>query len=127
MRFLSVKYSMPEPLVLRWLNDYGEEVTEKMLADFLEDKPLTVRCRTYLNSVEKTCESLRAQGVTVEPAPYLPYAKRISGYNHILALDAFIQGKIQVQDVSSMLVAEIADPKAWMRRVLGDPAVGPAA
>lgn len=111
VRFLSVKYSMPEPLVLRWLNVYGEEVTEKMLADFLEDKPLTVRCRTYLNSVEKTCESLRAQGVTVEPVPYLPYAKRISGYNHILALDAFIQGKIQVQDVSSMLVAEIADPK----------------
>ena len=111
VRFLSVKYSMPEPLVLRWLNVYGEEVTEKMLADFLEDKPLTVRCRTYLNFVEKTCESLRAQGVTVEPAPYLPYAKRISGYNHILALDAFIQGKIQVQDVSSMLVAEIADPK----------------
>ena len=111
VRFLSVKYSMPEPLVLRWLNVYGEEVTEKMLADFLEDKPLTVRCRTYLNSVEKTCESLRAQGVTVEPAPYLRYAKRISGYNHILALDAFIQGKIQVQDVSSMLVAEIADPK----------------
>ena len=70
-----MKYSMPEPLVLRWLNVYGEEVTEKMLADFLEDKPLTVRCRTYLNSVEKTCESLRAQGVTVEPAPYLPMRK----------------------------------------------------
>lgn len=102
---------MPEPLVLRWLNDYGEEVTEKMLADFLREKPLTVRCRTYLNSVEQTCASLRAQGVTVEPAPYLSYARRISNFNHILALDAFIQGKIQVQDVSSMLVAEIADPK----------------
>ena len=82
-----------------------------MLADFLEEKPLTVRCRTYLNSVEDTCASLRSQGVTVEQAPYLPYAKRISNFNHILALDAFIQGKIQVQDVSSMLVAEIADPK----------------
>ena len=102
---------MPETLVLRWLNDYGEETTEKMLADFLKEKPLTVRCRTYLNSVEDTCASLRSQGVTVEQAPYLPYAKRISNFNHILALDAFIQGKIQVQDVSSMLVAEIADPK----------------
>lgn len=111
VRHLSVKYSMPEPLVLRWLNDYGEEITEKMLADFLEEKPLTVRCRTYLNSVEDTCASLRSQGVTVEQAPYLPYAKKISNFNHILALDAFIQGKIQVQDVSSMLVAEIADPR----------------
>ena len=111
VRYLSVRYSMPETLVLRWLNDYGEQTTEKMLADFLEEKPLTIRCRTYLNSVEDTCASLRSQGVTVEPAPYLPYARRISNFNHILALDAFIQGKIQVQDVSSMLVAEIADPK----------------
>lgn len=110
VRYFSVRYSMPEPLVLRWLNDYGEETTEKILADFLTEKPVTVRCRTYLNSVEATCESLKAQGVTVENAPYLPYAKRISGYNHILALDAFIQGKIMVQDTSSMLVAEIANP-----------------
>lgn len=111
VRYLSVRYSMPETLVLRWLNDYGEQTTEKMLADFLEEKPLTIRCRTYLNSVEDTCASLRNQGVTVEPAPYLPYARRISNFNHILALDAFIQGRIQVQDVSSMLVAEIADPQ----------------
>lgn len=111
VRYLSIRYSMPETLVLRWLNDYGEQTTEKMLADFLEEKPLTIRCRTYLNSVEDTCASLRSQGVTVEPAPYLPYARRISNFNHILALDAFIQGRIQVQDVSSMLVAEIADPK----------------
>lgn len=111
VRYLSVRYSMPETLVLRWLNDYGEQTTEKMLADFLEEKPLTIRCRTYLNSVEDTCASLRNQGVTVESAPYLPYARRISNFNHILALDAFIQGRIQVQDVSSMLVAEIADPQ----------------
>lgn len=110
VRHLSVRYSMPEPLVSRWLDAYGEEITEKILSDFLMEKPVTVRCRTYLNSVEETCESLRSQGVTVEDAPYLPYAKRISGYNHILALDAFIQGKIMVQDVSSMLVAEIANP-----------------
>ena len=111
VRYLSVRYSMPEELVNRWLKDYGEETTEKILADFLKEKPVTVRCRTYLNSVEDTCESLKSQGVTVEDAPYLPYAKRISDYNHILALDAFIQGKILVQDVSSMLVGEVANPR----------------
>ena len=47
----------------------------------------------------------------MKPAPYLPYAYEISNYNHILALDAFIHGKIQVQDVSSMLVAEVANPQ----------------
>lgn len=111
VRSLSVEYSMPEQLVERWLEAYGEETTEKILKDFLEEKPLTVRCRTYLNSQEVIVKSLTDQGVKVEPAPYLPYACHISGFDHILALDAFINGKILVQDVSSMLVAEAADPQ----------------
>ena len=111
VRSLSVEYSMPEQLVERWLDAYGEETTEKILKDFLEEKPLTVRCRTYLNSQEAIVKSLTDQGVKVEPAPYLPYACHISGFDHILALDAFINGKILVQDVSSMLVAEAADPQ----------------
>ena len=111
VRYLSVRYSMPETLVNRWLEDYGEEKTEKILADFLKEKPVTVRCRTHKYSLEEIYQSLTDQGVEVKPAPYLPYACEISNYNHILALDAFIQGKIQVQDVSSMLVAEVAAPK----------------
>lgn len=113
VRYLSVTYSMPENLVQKWLADYGEEKTEKILADFLEEKPLTVRFRTYpyQNSHEAMKKSLEDQGVKVEPAPYLPYAYRISNFDHILMLDVFREGKIQVQDVSSMLVAEIADPQ----------------
>ena len=111
LKYLSVKYSMPENLVTRWLDAYGEETTEKILADFLTERPLTIRCRTYLNSKEEIVKSLENQGVEVTPAPYLPYAYGISGFNHILALDAFIKGQIVVQDVSSMLVAEVADPQ----------------
>ena len=111
MRFLSVKYSMPENLVNRWLEAYGEEKTEMILAEFLKEKPVTVRCRIHKYPQEEIYRSLTEQGVKVTPAPYLSYAYEISDYNHILALDAFIQGKIQVQDVSSMLVAEVADPK----------------
>ena len=66
---------------------------------------------SYLNSKEEIIKSLESQGVHVAPAPYLSYAYSISEFNHILALDAFIKGKIVVQDVSSMLVAEVADPK----------------
>lgn len=113
LKYFSVRYSMPETLVQRWLLDYGEETTEKMLADFLTEKPTSVRFRTYpyQNSHPAIVESLENQGVKVEKGPYLPYAYRISEFNHILMLDAFREGKIQVQDVSSMLVAEIANPK----------------
>ena len=102
---------MPETLVNRWIEDYGEEKTEKILTDFLTEKPITVRCRNHKYPQKEIYESLVDQGVEVKPAPYLPYAYEISNYNHILALDAFIQGKMVVQDVSSMLVAEIANPQ----------------
>lgn len=111
VEYLSVRYSMPANLVERWIGDYGEKTTEIMLADFLKEKPVTVRCRTYPCTPELVKENMRRQGVTVEDAPYLPYACRISGFDHILMLDAFRDGKIQVQDISSMLVAEVADPR----------------
>ncbi|MGI6069906.1 MAG: 16S rRNA (cytosine(967)-C(5))-methyltransferase RsmB [Blautia sp.] len=109
--YFSVRYSMPIWLVKRWIEAYGSQMTEKMLESFLEEKPTTIRCRLYRTSMEETLQSLRDQGVTVEKAPYLDYAYYISGYNHILTLDAFREGKIQVQDVSSMLVAEAASPR----------------
>lgn len=112
--YLSIRYSMPEILVERFLAAYGEDVTEKMLSAFLEEPPTTVRVRCPgrdLKMVKAVKESLESQGVRVEEAPYLPYAFKISNYDHLMALDAFVKGQIQVQDVSSMLVAEVAAPK----------------
>ncbi len=109
--YLSVRYSMPMMLVKRWLKEYGKDITEMMLADFLKERPTTVRCREYLRDRQKILDSLKDQGVTVEKAPYVENAYYISDYNHILTLDAFLKGDIQVQDVSSMLVGEIASPK----------------
>ena len=108
---LSVRYSMPERLVSRWIDDYGIETAEKMMADFLKEKPVTVRCRKTGILQERIVRSLEEQGVKVQKAPYLPYAFRISGYNHLLMLDAFREGKIVVQDVSSMLAAECCAPE----------------
>lgn len=51
------------------------------------------------------------QGATVEQAPYLPYAFYLSDYSHLEGLKSFVMGRFVVQDVSSMLVTEAADPK----------------
>lgn len=109
--FLSVYYSMPLWLVQRWLREYGKETTETMLKYFLEEKPTTIRCQLYRVDQELIINSLKRQGVTVEKAPYLPYAWYISDYSHLAGLKSFVMGRFVVQDVSSMLVAEIADPQ----------------
>ena len=111
VEYLSVTYSMPVWLVVRWLDQLGFETTENMLRAFLKERPTAVRCQEYLNSVEDTIASLRSQGVKVEKAPYIKTAYYISEYDYLPALHAFTMGRIQVQDVSSMLVGEIAAPR----------------
>ncbi len=109
--YLSVYYSMPLWLVERWMKEYGEEVTEVMLGDFLMEKPTTIRCQMYRMNPEMTISSLKDQGVKVQKAPYVENAYYISEYNHLAGLKSFIMGRFVVQDVSSMLVAQAAAPK----------------
>lgn len=108
--YLSVIYSMPKWLVQRFLEQYGFEKTEKMLESFLKEKPTTIRIREYLVDKKAVLESLERQQVTVEKAPYIENAYYLKNYDYLPALEVFRMGTVQVQDVSSMLVGDIADP-----------------
>lgn len=111
VEYLSVLYSTPQWLVQRFLEEYGFAVTEKMLKAFLQKKPTTVRIREYLVNKEAVLKSLERQKATVEKAPYVENAYYLKDYDYLPALEAFRMGNIQIQDVSSMLVGEIANPK----------------
>lgn len=108
---LSLKYSMPQWLVDLWLEAYGSTVTEKMLKAFLEPERLYVRCNTSKASVKEIKESLEKDGASVKEALYIEEALELTKYDVLYALEAFRKGYIQVQDLSSMLVAKAAMPK----------------
>ncbi|MDO4478240.1 MAG: 16S rRNA (cytosine(967)-C(5))-methyltransferase RsmB [Lachnospiraceae bacterium] len=108
MEHLSVVYSMPRWIVKYWVDEYGVDVTTRMLASFMEERPTTVRLKSFQVDKKTILDSLKAQEVHVKRAPYLPYAYNISGYNYLPALEAFKKGWIFPQDVSSMLVGEAA-------------------
>lgn len=112
MEELSVRYSCPKWILDLWGRTYGTEVIEKMLNDFQQEKPVTIRCCLNRISPDRLRERLEAEGITVEMHPYLPYAFQISGYDYLNDLAAFQEGLFTVQDISSMLVAEIASPEA---------------
>ena len=109
--YLSIEYSVPEWMAEKFLKQFGFEKAEKILASFMEEKPLTVRIRKSQINKDEVIKSLESEGVQVEKAPYVENAYYLSGYDYLPALEAFRAGKIQVQDVSSMLVAEIAGVK----------------
>lgn len=112
MEELSVRYSCPKWILDLWGRTYGTEVIEKMLNDFQQEKPVTIRCCLNRISPDRLRERLESEGITVEKHPYLPYAFQISGYDYLNDLAAFQEGLFTVQDISSMLVAEIASPEA---------------
>lgn len=113
---LSVRYSMPVWILELWLKSYSIETVELMLEQFQRETPLTVRCKVAevrtkgKNSVSELKKCLAEEGVRAEQHPYLPYALCISGFDYLAGLDSFQKGLFSVQDISSMLVCEIADP-----------------
>ena len=111
IEYLSVKYSMPEWILRKWLVQYSRETVETMLADFQTEKPTTIRVNRNVMAKEELVLSLENQGVHVENHPYLQDALWISSYDYLADLDSFQTGAFHVQDISSMLVAHLANPK----------------
>lgn len=116
VQFLSVCYSMPEWIVTKWIRDYGMEQTKETLSAFLTDAPIMIRTNCTKISPAALEERLKSEHVTVkkvtlEDAKELDYAFLISDFDYLNALPSFQEGLFYVQDISSMMVAEYADPK----------------
>lgn len=111
VRWMSMVYSMPEWITRKWLEEYGEEKTEQILRAFLAERPVSVRCNCSRIAPEELEARLKKEGVKVEKCGGISGAFQISGYDYLDALETFRDGCFQVQDVSSMMVGEWADPR----------------
>lgn len=110
-QYLSVRYSVPLWMLDKWLDQFDFETVEKICASMERESRTCIRCNLSKASKEEIVEKLRQQNITVKENPYLDYALEISDYNYLQAIQAFKEGLFQVQDISSMLVAEVAAPK----------------
>lgn len=110
VKYLSIRYSMPEWLVYKWLAFYGNKKTCHILEGLLKEHPVSVRLKESLGVQEKAgwLLALKKAGVCAKEHPYLPYAYELFGTEGVRNLPGFSEGYFAVQDVSSMLVAEAA-------------------
>lgn len=106
---LSVRYSLPEWLLKQWLAQYDEASARRMAEEFLKEKPVTVRFNPERISKKELIQMLEAEDVCVKEDETFPCALHLSGYDHLSGLLSFRQGYYQVQDISSMQVAEWAE------------------
>lgn len=105
---LSVETSTPIWLVKRWIKNYGYECTKNICIANKEKKPLTVRVNTQKLPTEEMKKRLTDEGFRVEFSSIISNALQILEGN-ILKTDYVDLGYVTIQDISSMLAAQMLE------------------
>ncbi|MFL5554179.1 MAG: 16S rRNA (cytosine(967)-C(5))-methyltransferase RsmB, partial [Gemmatimonadaceae bacterium] len=103
---LALRYSHPRWLIARWIERWGEQDTERLLALNNSEAPVIIR---PFGIVREQLEAMmEAAGVHVAEAPYARDSIAISGGTTFTELGAFKKGLFFVQDPAATLVTDYA-------------------
>jgi len=107
-KYLSVRYSCSPDIVSLWLEAYGRQQTETMLAESLKQAPLTIRA----NPLKVSGNALK---IKLEEKGFLLKEGLLDGEYHvegsgILETEEFRKGFFQVQDEASMRAVDTLQP-----------------
>jgi 16S rRNA (cytosine967-C5)-methyltransferase len=112
---LSVFYSHPIWIVRRWLERYGEEETEKLLAANNEKPPLTIRINKIKIQPAEFVSLLEKEGLAYTPSKFLDYYVQLHGAGGMTQLGLFRNGYFSIQDESAGIVGKLLDPQRHER------------
>lgn len=113
IRRLSIQTSHPEWLVRRWIHAYGFDTTQAICEANLTRKKMSVRIQPLKISREEALQQLKVEGVTASPSVFSDQGIVIEKGN-VLKTTLFSEGKLTVQDESSMLAGEMLQPHPGM-------------
>lgn len=108
---LSIKYSVSEYIVRRFLKTYKEEFTVDLLEALSKRPELIIRKNNIKASNEDLVELLEQDCMKIEPVPSVPDAYAVSGFKDIGNNEYFKKGFFAVQDISSMMAVKALDPR----------------
>lgn len=112
---LSVQLSFPEYLVKDWLLEFGDDFTRQLLEALLQRPDFSVRVNTLKANAAQVVQEFSESGIEALPGRFLPEALVLQGVSDISQTSAFLEGRITVQDESSMLAARLLDPQPGER------------
>lgn len=104
----SIRYSMPEWLVEQFLSEQGKERTKAIFENFEQIQPVTIRYCGEDQVREEWLAKVQKNGYRLCSHPYLKAAYLMEEGESIRGLPGYEEGLFTVQDVSSMLVTQIA-------------------
>lgn len=108
---LSIKYSHPQWMIGTWVDEYGYEFTERLCKENNGKPRLNLRVNTLKTTREKLMEKLSSYGYIVHKTLYAKDGITVDNPTRITEIDEFGSGFFIIQDESSMLASQIANPK----------------
>lgn len=107
---ISIQYSMPLWIIKHWKTHFGLETAEIIAKEMLMPVPQTVRVNRTKATVQEVRQQLESEGYHVKQDAHIDVCLHVSN-GSILQTALFKDGKISIQDKSSMFVAEILAPE----------------
>lgn len=109
--FLSIKYSYNPWIIQKWINVFGEDFTKDLLDSNSEKPNLYIRTNTTKISRDELIEKLKSQGIICSKVNGIDEAIMVRNLKNIDNNKLFKDGFFTVQDISSMLVGKVTNPK----------------
>lgn len=110
-KYLSVKYSHPEWMIKRWVEEFGFKFTEQLVKANNKKPKLNIRTNTLKTDRDSLIERLEKQNLICTKTRYSRDGIIIENPINITNTVEFKEGYFQIQDESSMLVSQIMNPK----------------
>lgn len=107
---ISLRYSHPEWLVARWVEEFGASDAEKLCQANNEIPPNAVRTNTLKTSRAELQKDLAGEGIDSREGSFAPETLVIDGFKSVGAIAAHRTGLFMVQDEGSTLVGHAVNP-----------------
>ena len=95
------------------INEYGKEITDKIIKGYKEEKPVTIRVNTIKSNLENIENELRKEDITFKKVDWYEDALIIENVREdkIRELQIYKDGEINMQSLSSMIPVLILNPR----------------
>lgn len=111
VKYLSIKYSYNSWIIKNWIDNFGQEFTEDLLEANNEKPSIYIRTNTLKISREELIEKLNQEGIMCLKVSMVEEAIKVEKLKNIENNELFKAGLFTIQDISSMIVGKVINPK----------------
>lgn len=109
--YLSTKYSYDRWIIRNWISNFGKDFTEDLLEANNEKPSIYLRVNTLKINRDELIQLLEKQEVKCEKVLFIDEAIKVNNLKNIENNELYKKGFFTIQDISSMLVGKVLNPK----------------